>query len=155
MNIFTIQAYQSRYIGPNVWFWWFLVIFGVFCFRPNKRCIARPKSCFLDSIWKLKVWSTSGYPRLIGVSNVLHLKNRVEKILDFHLCNFWHFCSNLAMSPNKYPLKIYFGHNGTNGAVQDQWSHSVVASECVYLGYFSPKMSQIWPKRLETGYLTL
>ena len=138
-----------------MWFWWFLVIFGVFRFWPKKRGIVRPKSRFLDSIWKFKVWSTSGYPRLIRVSNVLHLKNGIEKILDFHLWNFWHFCSDLAMSPNKYPLKIYFGHNGTNGAVQDQWSHSVVASECVDLGCFCPKMSQICPKRLETNYLTL
>ena len=148
MNIFTIQAYQSRYIGPNVWFWWFLVIFGVFRFWPKKKGIVRPKSRFLDSIWKLKVWSTSGYPRLIGVSNVFHLKNGLEKILDFHLCNFWHFCSDLTMSPYKHHLKLYFRQNGTNIAVQEHWRHSIVASECVYLGYFAQK----WAKNTQNAW---
>ena len=111
-----------------MWFWWFLVIFGVFRFWPKKRGIVRPKSRFLDSIWKLKVWSTSGYPRLIGVSNDFHLKNGFEKILDFHLCNFWHFCSDLTMSPYKHHLKLYFRQNGTNIAVQEHWRHSLQAS---------------------------
>ena len=136
-------------------FWPFLVIFGDFHCGQTLGGIDRPKCHFLACMWKLDVWSTSGYPQLIGVSNVFHLKNGFEKILDFHLCNFWHFCSDLTMSPYKHHLKLYFRQNGTNIAVQEHWRHSLEASGHIELSHFCQKFSQKYQKGLETRYLTL
>ena len=68
--------------GQNDQFLGYLVIFGHFCSRQNIGGIFVPKCRFDTWIWKLDVWSMSGYPRFIW-DRVWHTPKKMRSKIKF------------------------------------------------------------------------